>query len=481
MLPHSIIAEKFSRLREGAAVLCRRIRVTCRRRHFTRGQIAVAAIVAALPLSAALATLTVSTSPETEQAPSAAPAAAVAPAAPRDASLIINNAETASSLMARLGINDPELEKFIYSNPDAAVFAYPRRGQFALARVAGNGQVISLSMYVEGARNRNIKTTITRDAKGLTVASAPFKFDSHNSMAAIRVGRSFAAEAREAGVPSDIIADANRVEYRNSPLLRKAGRGDTVSLIYENRFIDGHLVSTGRLLGIELQHGKEVTPLYWFEDGTKGGGYYYANGETTEQTFRRYPLNSFRISSPFTTSRRNPVTGRVRAHEGVDLAAPRGTPVYSVSDGIIEAADSSLSGYGNRIDINHVNGYSTRYGHLKGYAKGIRPGVFVKKGQLIGYCGSTGVSTGPHVHFEFHVNGRPVNPVKVAIQTNARIPSRYYAAARPRVTALARQMKQLDAVQTASNGKTVPVMSADQVKAALAAADTPASKKKQQG
>ena len=165
------------------------------------------------------------------------------------------------------------------------------------------------------------------------------------------------------------------------------------------------------------------------------------------------------------------MTGRVRAHEGVDLAAPRGTPVYSVSDGIIEAADSSLSGYG----------YSTRYGHLKGYAKGIRPGVFVKKGQLIGYCGSTGVSTGPHVHFEFHVNGRPVNPVKVAIQTNARIPSRYYAAARPRVTALARQMKQLDAVQTASNGKTVPVMSADQVKAALAAADTPASKKKQQG
>ncbi|MBS6157532.1 MAG: hypothetical protein KH696_10165, partial [Sutterella sp.] len=86
-------------------MLCRRIRVTCRRRHFTRGQIAVAAIVAALPLSAALATLTVSTSPETEQAPSAAPAAAVAPAAPRDASLIINNAETASSLMARLGIN----------------------------------------------------------------------------------------------------------------------------------------------------------------------------------------------------------------------------------------------------------------------------------------------------------------------------------------------------------------------------------------
>ena len=68
------------------------------------------------------------------------------------------------------------------------------------------------------------------------------------------------------------------MEYRNSPLLRKAGRGDTVSLIYENRFIDGHLVSTGRLLGIELQHGKEVTPLYWFEDGTKGGGYYYANG-----------------------------------------------------------------------------------------------------------------------------------------------------------------------------------------------------------
>ena len=126
MLPHSIIAEKFSRLRKVQLCLPEDPgHVPPQALHLE--QIAVAAIVAALPLSAALATLTVSTSPETEQAPSAAPAAAVTPAAPRDASLIINNAETASSLMARLGINDPELEKFIYSNPDAAVFAYPRR------------------------------------------------------------------------------------------------------------------------------------------------------------------------------------------------------------------------------------------------------------------------------------------------------------------------------------------------------------------
>lgn len=458
MLLHSFLADKLFRLREGAASFCQRASMRLRSKPMTRGQIAVAAAAALLPLSAALATLTTTglTSAQQEKASAAVSAAA----SPRSASTVANPSETTASLLARLGINDPELEKFIYSNADASAFAIPRRGSLVEASVSPDCRADSISIYSDGKGGRNLKTTISRNGGALSAASAPFEWEKRASMAAVKVGKSFAADAAAAGIPESVIRSASQVSYRDKPLLDKAGKGDTVSVIFDNHYLDGRFVSNGRLLGVSLEHGSETVRLYWFKDGTADGGFYLANGDTTGQSFLRYPLNAFKLTSRFSYGRRHPVLGRVRPHKGIDLSAPTGTPVHAVSDGVVTAADRSLSGYGNHVDIQHGGNIVSRYAHLSGYAKGIRPGVPVVKGQLIGYCGSSGIATGPHVHYEILRNGSQVDPLAAGLPMDSRLSPDYYAAGRRRVAGLEKDFQKLGSLRAAAGGKTIPVMDA---------------------
>lgn len=148
------------------------------------------------------------------------------------------------------------------------------------------------------------------------------------------------------------------------------------------------------------------------QDGT-GNRYWNEKGESMRKAFLKAPLKYNRISSRFTYHRKHPVTGKVKAHTAVDYAAPKGTPVHSIGDGTVTLCGWDGSGGGNRIKIRHMNGYETSYMHLSGYAKGIKAGVRVAQGQLIGYVGSTGTSTGPHLDFRVWKDGKPIDPLKM--------------------------------------------------------------------
>ena len=189
-------------------------------------------------------------------------------------------------------------------------------------------------------------------------------------------------------------------------------KGDTYKVIFEEQFVDSIYIGLANITASMFYHGGDSLYAFYFEQNGKGD-YFDEKGNSLQRTFLKAPLRFTRISSGFSNSRMHPVLKIRRPHHGVDYAAPTGTPVYSVGDGTVIKKGYQKRGGGNYIKIKHNGTYSTTYMHLKGYAKGISVGDHVKQGELIGYVGSTGLATGPHLDFRFYRNGKPVNPLKV--------------------------------------------------------------------
>lgn len=215
-------------------------------------------------------------------------------------------------------------------------------------------------------------------------------------------------------VPSKIIASFINIFSYSVDFRRDVKKGDKFEIIYENYLTsNGELVKNGNILYAALHLGKNKVELYRFQDQSGSVDFYDSKGLALKKTLSRKPMSyqNARISSPF-GKRRHPIYRDVRIHWGIDYAAPKNSLIYAAGDGVIMAAKHN-SGYGKYIKIRHNSEYSTAYGHLNQYAKGIKPGTRVKQGQVIGYVGSTGRSTGPHLHYEVIKNGRRVNPLAV--------------------------------------------------------------------
>jgi len=188
-------------------------------------------------------------------------------------------------------------------------------------------------------------------------------------------------------------------------------KGDHFKVIYEEMFVDGKLIGIDRILASSFSsNGKEYHAYYFEQEGKKA--YFDESGQSLERAFLKAPLKFSRISSRFSRARMHPVLRIVRPHFGVDYAAPRGTPVVALGDGNVTEAGFH-GGYGRFIKIRHNSVYATTYAHLSGYAKGIKPGTHVGQGQVIGYVGSSGLATGPHLDFRVYRNGSPTDPLKL--------------------------------------------------------------------
>lgn len=186
--------------------------------------------------------------------------------------------------------------------------------------------------------------------------------------------------------------------------------GDTFKVVYENRYIHDECIGMGKILACYLNNAGSKHYAYYFEQNGNGQ-YFDENGANLRKAFLKAPLNYRRISSTFSNARRHPVTKVVRPHHGVDYAAPTGTPVVTVGDGTVIEKGWDKKGGGNYLKIRHNSTYTTTYMHLNGFAKGIQKGSKVKQGDLIGYVGSTGMSTGPHLDFRLNKNGTYINPL----------------------------------------------------------------------
>lgn len=224
---------------------------------------------------------------------------------------------------------------------------------------------------------------------------------------------------------ADILAD--RVFAWQVDFSRDLRHGDRFRILYERMVRPDGTARDGRVLGVQFTINKLDYEAYWFAADSETEDYFDREGRSLRQAFLRAPLQYRRISSAFSKSRFHPVLKKSRPHHGIDYAANAGTPIQAVGDGTVRRAGWG-GGYGNVVEIRHKRGYSTRYAHLRGFAKGLAAGTRVKQGDVIGYVGSTGLSTAPHLHYEFHENGRPVDPNSIKFITGDPVPRRHRGA-----------------------------------------------------
>ena len=189
-------------------------------------------------------------------------------------------------------------------------------------------------------------------------------------------------------------------------------KGDRFRVLYEEKVCDGEVIAVDTVRYAIFSHDGEDFPMVMYNQGDGGNVWWNEKGESMRKAFLKAPLNYSRISSGFSHARRHPVTRKVQPHTGVDYAAPAGTPVMTIGDGVVTSVKYEGAG-GNTVRIKHNSVYSTAYLHLSKYAKGLKAGQRVRQGEVIGYVGSTGRSTGPHLDFRVWKNGTPVNPLKM--------------------------------------------------------------------
>jgi len=220
-------------------------------------------------------------------------------------------------------------------------------------------------------------------------------------------------------------------------------KGDRFKLIYDEHFLDDEKIGDGEILAAEFTNRGKTFRAIRFTDSEGRGQYYSPEGHSMRKTFTRTPVPLSRISSRFNPNRKHPVLKTNRPHRGVDYAAKTGTPILATGDGKV-AFKGTKGGYGRTVILSHGGKYTTLYAHMSRYKKGMRTGQRVRQGQTIGYIGSSGLATGPHLHYEFRVNGVHRNPLTVALPVAQPLPKKYQTDFKEQATPF---LAQLDALQ----------------------------------
>ena len=230
----------------------------------------------------------------------------------------------------------------------------------------------------------------------------------------IRDGDSFYLAGGRAGIPDGILAEVYDLLAFEMDFERDVRAGQHFSVLYEENFSNGKKVENGRVLAVQFEALRGNVKMYRFKKSDDKVGYYDENGNGAIKSLKRTPINNARVTSSFSNRRKHPVLGYTRAHKGVDFRASTGTPIPAAGAGRVVARGYN-SGHGNYIKLRHNASYETLYAHMSRFAKGVVVGTNVKQGQTIGYVGSTGLSTGPHLHYEIIKDGKHVNPLTVKL------------------------------------------------------------------
>lgn len=256
--------------------------------------------------------------------------------------------------------------------------------------------------------------TFTRQADKFIYSEAKRKPDIQTRVASAVIQSSLYGAAKSAQISDRLIYDMANVFAFDIDFALDIQPGDSFKILYEEAYLDGKKVGGEQLLAAEFTNEGKTYKAVRYLDKDGQAQFFSDDGKALRKGFLRTPVEFARISSGFSLGRLHPILNKIRAHKGVDYSAPTGTPIMAAGDGKITLA-GTYSGYGNCVTIDHAGNFSTLYGHMSRFANGVRKGSSVKQGQIIGYVGATGLATGPHLHYEFHIGGKVVNPVTVSL------------------------------------------------------------------
>ncbi|MDU9035394.1 peptidoglycan DD-metalloendopeptidase family protein [Pseudomonas corrugata] len=320
--------------------------------------------------------------------------------------VIVAKGDTLSTLFEKVGLPAASVHEVLASDKQAREFAQLRHGQKLEFELSPEGQLTSLR-----TRLSDLETiTLTKDDKGYVFNRTIAKPIVRSAYAHGVINSSLSQSAARAGLSHSLTMDMANVFGYDIDFAQDIRQGDEFDVIYEQKMVNGKSVGNGPILSARFTNrGKTYTAVRYINK-QGNSSYYTADGNSMRKAFIRTPVDFARISSKFSAGRKHPILNKIRAHKGVDYAAPRGTPIKAAGDGKVLLA-GRRGGYGNTVIIQHGNTYRTLYGHMQGFAKGVKTGSTVKQGQVIGYIGTTGLSTGPHLHYEFQVNGVHVDPL----------------------------------------------------------------------
>lgn len=322
---------------------------------------------------------------------------------------IVRPGDTLGAILTRMGAGGGDIQALLASAGAHDAVGRLRTGQRLRAATTANGELLELS-YATPSR----EVVMKKGEDGYTVQASEPVLETRSALRTGIIASSLFAAMDAAGVP-DAVADrltevlSTRIDFRED--VRK---GDTFSVVFEEMYRDGERVATGKLLAAEFVNEGKAHRVALYRDASGREDYYTPEGESLKKGFLRSPLEFSRVTSNFSNSRKHPVYGFHRAHPGVDFGAPTGTRVRATGDATVVFAGRK-GGYGNLLVLRHPNGFETYYAHLSGFAKGIRKGSAVSQGSTVAYVGSTGASTGPHLHYEIRVAGKPHNPMSLKL------------------------------------------------------------------
>lgn len=330
---------------------------------------------------------------------------------------VIRRGDTLADLLQRLHVQEAGLQSFLIQEPAARSIYKLYPGRVIRAAHDHEGRLVSLRYdHTPGIRHEGQFVSrwleISPDGEGgFTAAEREQVADTQIRIAEGVINSSLFGATDAAGIPDHITLQMAEILSSKVDFMRDLRKGDSFRVVYETYASEGRDVGAGRVLAVEFMNKDKTYDAVWFTPEASSGGYYDFDGRSLQGAFLRNALKFTRISSTF-GGRRHPVHGGWRRHNGVDYAAPSGTPIRATADGVIKFAGWQR-GYGNTIIIEHHNNITTLYAHQKGFAKNIKQGVKVGQGDHIGYVGSTGWSTGPHLHYEFRVNNKAVDPLSL--------------------------------------------------------------------
>lgn len=342
--------------------------------------------------------------------------------------------DTLAAVFSRTGLGISTLQKILKGNPHANLLTKLKPNQEIQYQLKANG----LEKMVTSINNLHY-FVITREGNGYKTSLNARKMDSQNRLISGSVTGSLYLTSKKYNIPYKIIRQMTDIFAWDINFSKDIKAGDKFSIIFKDYLVDGKLVGVGDILAVSYQNKGRIFNA--IQHIAKNGqmDYYSPEGISLKKAFDRYPLRFSHISSTFSLARYHPILHYTRAHKGIDLAAPIGTPIRATGSGKIEMIGRN-HGYGNMIKIKHDHQFSTIYGHMLKFQKGLFTGSLVRRGDVIGYVGQSGLASGPHCHFEFHSNNQPKNPATVNLPRGLSIPSRELASFKARVSQMLAQM-----------------------------------------